>query len=78
MLIGGSPEAEELSAQMQAAWTGFAASGDPSWPEYDTDRRLTQIFHRTSVVTAYPEETSRLIWQDHRFDALPLLVTPST
>ena len=28
--------------------------------------------HRT-VVTAYPEETSRLIWQDHTFSALPLL-----
>ncbi len=77
MLIGGNPEAEEVSAQMRAAWTGFAASGDPGWPQYDTEHRLTQIFDRTPVVTAYPEETSRLVWQDHRFDALPLLGTPS-
>ena len=78
MLIGGNPEAEELSAQMRAAWTRFAASGDPGWPEYDAERRLTQIFDRPPVVTAYPEEASRLVWQDHRFDALPLLATPAT
>lgn len=77
MLIGGNPEAEELSAQMRAAWTRFAASGDPGWPEYDTERRLTQIFDRTPIVTTYPEESSRLVWQDHRFDALPLLDAPS-
>jgi para-nitrobenzyl esterase len=77
MLIGGKPAAEELSARMRAAWTGFAASGDPGWPEYDAVQRLTQIFDRQPVVTGYPEETSRLVWQDHRFDALPLLGGPA-
>jgi hypothetical protein len=24
------------------------------------------------IVTAYPEETSRLLWQSHTFSALPL------
>src|SRR4051794_6696411 len=76
MLIGGKSEAEELSARMRAAWTGFAVSGDPGWPEYDVGQRLTRIFDRTPVVTAYPEETSRLAWRDHRFDALPLLGGP--
>jgi para-nitrobenzyl esterase len=73
MLIGGNPEAEEVSAQMRTAWTGFAGTGDPGWPAYDAQRRSTRVFDRTPVVTAYPEEASRRIWRDHRFDALPLL-----
>jgi para-nitrobenzyl esterase len=32
-----------------------------------------QVFDAWPVVAAYPEETSRLIWQDHTFAALPLL-----
>ena len=75
-LIGGNPEAEELSAQMRAAWTAFAVTGDPGWPAYDAQRRSTRIFDRTPAVTAYPEETSRRVWQDHRFDPLPLLGAP--
>ncbi|WP_222867917.1 carboxylesterase/lipase family protein [Microbispora triticiradicis] len=75
MLIGDppSPAAEELSARFRTAWTAFAAHGDPGWPPYDAERRLTQLFDTPSTVTAYPEEASRLLWQDHAFAALPLL-----
>jgi para-nitrobenzyl esterase len=74
-LIGQGPsvEAEALSALMRAAWTAFATDGDPGWPAYDTEQRLTQLFDTEPAVTAYPEEASRLIWQDHTFSALPLL-----
>lgn len=50
-------------------------SGDPGWPAYDSRRRLTRIFDTSPSTTAYPEETSRRLWQDHVFEALPLLVT---
>jgi para-nitrobenzyl esterase len=75
MLIGESPspEAEALSAQMRAAWTAFAANSDPGWTAYDTEQRLVQVFDAQPTITAYPEEASRLIWQDHTFDALPLI-----
>jgi para-nitrobenzyl esterase len=74
-LIGESPspEAEALSAQMRAAWTAFATDGDPGWPAYDTGRRLVQLFDTRSTVAADPEETSRRIWADHEFPALPLI-----
>ncbi|GAB2791242.1 carboxylesterase/lipase family protein [Streptomyces daliensis] len=82
-LIGEAPspgydEAEALSARMRAAWTGFAAHGDPGWPAYDTGRRLTRLLdgqdaqNGTPTVAPYPEETSRLIWRDHTFPALAL------
>ncbi|MGW7528994.1 hypothetical protein [Streptomyces sp. NPDC054783] len=37
------------------------------------ERRLTRIFDEQPPVTPYPEETSRLLWRDHVFAALPLL-----
>lgn len=57
---------------MRAAWTAFAAHGDPGWPAYDSGRRLVQVFDARAAVTAYPEETSRLIWRNHTIPVLPL------
>ena len=68
-----SPEAEAVSARMRTAWTLFATDGDPGWPAYDTDQRLTMRFDTESAVTRYPEERSREIWHDHVFAALPLI-----
>ncbi|MFZ0378908.1 MAG: carboxylesterase family protein [Solirubrobacteraceae bacterium] len=67
------PEAEALGNHFRGAWTAFAATGDPGWPPYDPERRLVQILDVPAQVTAYPEEASRRIWQDHEFGALPLL-----
>ena len=76
LLIGDSPnpEAEALSARMRAAWTAFAAHGDPGWIAYAVEGRLVQLFDTEPTIAAYPEETSRLIWKDHAFsDPLPLI-----
>ncbi|WP_088288025.1 carboxylesterase/lipase family protein [Kineosporia sp. A_224] len=74
LLIGDGPPAGaiELSARMRAAWTAFAAAGEPGWPAYEPAGRSTQVFDTLSVVTTYPEERSRVIWQDESFLALPL------
>lgn len=74
-LIGdsASAEAEALSADMRTAWTAFAHHGDPGWPAYDTGQRRVRLFDTHPTVTAYPEDASRLIWQDHTFAALPLV-----
>ncbi|CAO5162050.1 Carboxylesterase [Frankia sp. AiPs1] len=75
MLLGESPTAQAvaLSAEMRGAWTGFATHGDPGWPAYDRDRRLTQVFDSPSAVLPYPQERSRRIWRNHSFPSLPLL-----
>jgi para-nitrobenzyl esterase len=75
MLIGTdpAPDAAKLSTRMRTAWAAFAADGNPGWPAYDTRQRLTQLFDTQPEVTGYPEEASRLIWQDHTFTALPLI-----
>jgi para-nitrobenzyl esterase len=76
MLFAGvesSPEAEALSSRFRTAWTAFATTGDPGWPAYDIERRPTQVFDTDSVVTPYPHETSRRLWEHHAFGALPLM-----
>lgn len=67
------PEAAALGSRFRAAWTAFAATGDPGWPVYDSERRLVQIFDVDPAIVAYPEEASQHLWQDHAFQALPLL-----
>ncbi|HEX6351514.1 carboxylesterase/lipase family protein [Actinophytocola sp.] len=74
LLLGPEPPAEtaRLSDQFRTAWTAFATTGDPGWPAFDNEQRLTQIFDATPAVTAYPEETSRRLWQHHEFRPLAL------
>jgi para-nitrobenzyl esterase len=73
MLLGDDlAEAEIVSAQMRGSWTRFASDGDPGWPPYEREGRLTRVFDTTPAVVPYPEEASRRIWQDHVFSVLPL------
>src|SRR4051812_42328469 len=73
MLLGDDlTEAEIVSAQMRGAWTKFATDGEPGWPAYDRENRLTRVFDTEPTVVPYPEEVSRRIWQDHIFSVLPL------
>ena len=67
------PDATLVSQHFRSAWTAFARSGDPGWPAYDMARRQTALFDASVTVGPYPEETSRLIWQSHEFQPLPLL-----
>jgi para-nitrobenzyl esterase len=68
-----SAEAEALSSRFRSSWTSFARTGDPGWPAYDDERRLVQVLDAEPVVTAYPEERSRRLWEGHEFRPLPLL-----
>ncbi|WP_369191181.1 carboxylesterase/lipase family protein [Streptomyces sp. R08] len=68
-----SPDALALSSRFRASWTSFARTGDPGWPAFDTEHRTVQVLDTEPVVTAYPEEASRRLWEGHVFGALPLV-----
>jgi len=62
-LIGDpTPEVQAVSAQMRAAWTAFASTGDPGWPGFETG--ATRLFDVPPTVGDYPEQVSREIWTD--------------
>jgi para-nitrobenzyl esterase len=64
MLLGEeepSTEALTLADEIRRAWTAFAAHGDPGWPTYETDQRLTRLLDADPSTAPYPEEVSRRI-----------------
>jgi carboxylesterase type B len=63
----------EAFSHIRSAWTAFARTGEPGWPAFDVEERLTQVFGTEPRLTRYPEETSRRIWRDDTVSALPLL-----
>jgi para-nitrobenzyl esterase len=76
LLFAGSgvpEEAKELTALFQSAWTAFARTGNPGWPAYDAEDRLTQVLDVKPQVRPYPEEVTRRLWEGYDFPALPLL-----
>jgi para-nitrobenzyl esterase len=68
-------EAVHLSKVMRADWLRFAATGDPGWPRYEPSARSTRVYDAAPTVRPYPEEASRRIWEEHRFDAQDLVPT---
>jgi len=63
---------------IRAAWARFAATGEPGWPAYGSEQHLVLLLDAKPYTATYPEEASRLLWQNHTFAALPLQVLPGT
>ncbi|HEX2263612.1 MAG TPA: carboxylesterase family protein [Pseudonocardiaceae bacterium] len=68
-----SAEALTLAGEIRRAWTAFAAHGDPGWPVYQADQRLTRLLDASPSTASYPEEASRQIWNGHHLDPFDLL-----
>lgn len=60
--------AKALSQQMRHAWTAFARTGMPGWPQYYL--RLTKVWDVPSRVTVAPKDAQRAAWNDYDFAAL--------
>jgi para-nitrobenzyl esterase len=70
---GPSAEALTLASEIRRAWAAFAAHGDPGWPAYRADQRLTRLLDADSTTVPYPQEASRQIWQGHHFEPFDLI-----
>jgi para-nitrobenzyl esterase len=66
-------EVDRVSRDMRTDWVNFASTGNPGWAPYDLDARSTRVYAARPVTQPYPEEHSRRIWSNHRFDTLDLL-----
>jgi para-nitrobenzyl esterase len=60
--------ARALSTEMQRAWTSFARTGNPGWPQYGP--RLTKIWDTPSRIAIAPKEAQRAAWNSYDFAAL--------
>ncbi|MDQ4091945.1 MAG: carboxylesterase/lipase family protein, partial [Actinomycetota bacterium] len=68
-----SAEALALAGEIRRAWTAFATHGDPGWPAYQADQRLTRLLDPSPSTASYPEQPSRQIWNGQRLDPFDLL-----
>jgi para-nitrobenzyl esterase len=64
---------EQLSHLIRTEHLAFAGTGDPGWARFRTRRRSTRVYRPEPVLVAYPEERSRALWRDQRFDALDVV-----
>ncbi|MFI5776204.1 carboxylesterase/lipase family protein [Nocardia sp. NPDC051570] len=62
-----------VSRRMRGDWRDFATTGEPGWAPYDSDTRATRVYTADPITCPYPEERSRRLWSEHRFDTLDLL-----
>ena len=75
VLTGDQPPADfaAVGDLMRSEWLRFAACGEPGWPVYGTERRMTRVYDLQPDVTPYPEEASMHLWERHQFDTLGLV-----
>jgi para-nitrobenzyl esterase len=66
-------QARPLSELIRSEHVAFATTGDPGWARYEPHGRVTRVYDTESTVVRYPEQRSREIWRDQRFDVLDLL-----
>jgi para-nitrobenzyl esterase len=64
---GAGPQADALAAEMHGSWVAFAEAGDPGWPRYDPERRVTRLFGPGPPLEEDPQDARRRLWD--RFDA---------
>jgi para-nitrobenzyl esterase len=61
-LVGEGPAADRLAVEMQDSWLAFARSGNPGWPAYDTEKRMTRRLGRSSDLESDPQGAERAFW----------------
>jgi para-nitrobenzyl esterase len=64
-IIGTTPP-QGLADTMHSAWVGYAKTGDPGWPVYETSERNTMIFDEHSEVQHDPAGAERVAWEGKR------------
>jgi carboxylesterase type B len=55
-----------LADAMHGAWVAFAKNGDPGWPAYDSERRMTMCFDLRSGAVSAPLRAERVLWDGVR------------
>ncbi len=66
---GSGARVDALAEAMQASWTSFARTGDPScaqtgpWPAWDPDRRTTMVFGAEIGAVDGPRQEELAVWE---------------
>jgi para-nitrobenzyl esterase len=78
LMVGSTENAAErprltaLSRDMMDAWSGFARTGRPGWPDYTPAARATKIWDVPEQVVTAPQDAERAMWDAYSFPAWDL------
>jgi len=61
-LVAGPDAPQDLATEMHAAWTEFAASGEPGWIAYDASRPVRIFDAGADSVSQDPRSNERTAW----------------
>ncbi|MCK2238942.1 MULTISPECIES: carboxylesterase/lipase family protein [unclassified Crossiella] len=64
--ILGDQAPQALADSMHRAWVDFATTGDPGWPAYRPDNRVSRLFNTVSSITTDDRADERAVWDGHR------------
>lgn len=53
---------QAMATEMFDAWVRFIVTGDPGWPRYTPEDRVTRIFDDVSTTVSDPDSAQRLLW----------------
>ncbi|MEU7785077.1 carboxylesterase family protein [Amycolatopsis sp. NPDC049159] len=54
---------QAMATEMFGSWVRFIATGDPGWPRYTGDDRVTRLFDDVSTTVSDPDCAQRLLWE---------------
>jgi para-nitrobenzyl esterase len=60
-MLGSAPP-QHLADLVHRTWVDFAKTGDPGWPAYSTDNRISRHFATASGTTTDPHPEERTSW----------------
>lgn len=62
-ILGPDKPPTDLATRMHAAWVSFAATGDPGWDRYDTERRTTMHIDDEWTLVDDPHREELQAWR---------------
>lgn len=62
VFLGDGPNPQSVADEMHAVWSAFIKTGDPGWPAYTADERLTWCFDWQSGLKKDPAGAEREAW----------------
>ncbi|HEY3709771.1 MAG TPA: carboxylesterase family protein [Amycolatopsis sp.] len=54
---------QAVATEMFEAWLAFVTTGDPGWPQYEPERRMTRLFDDVTRTVPDPDREQRLLWE---------------
>jgi para-nitrobenzyl esterase len=64
MVGSDTGQPQKVADAMSSAWIAFARTGNPGWPAFDANQRLTMVFNASSKLMSDPDGDERRLFNE--------------